>query len=361
MTVERLPHANHGVRLAEYILSNKKVLDGLIAGDKVKSQILQAVISRLGNHSESQASFFKTLFRNLAMEGPIEITNKRDTAKEILTNGSDIDIRLNKAITHLIKANQTVVYDEYIRAAQLQTKNNSPLTGSIYTLLEVGKAIAPYLPSEPQSKQKIINELRILAKKFDTSDKRLHIESENREIKKRMSDNWLLDDEVRNLIEKGHKKHQIAELLDKNVLHIRNSIRRLIRAGIIKPAVTTPEDLANRDEEIEKLKKEGLTNPEVAKRRGESIQKVNRSVHRLRADKKIGPPPKGNPVSRAVTELDALVEKLRKLEFSNSEIAELIGRANQDIRHSAHRLIKAERIDSRKGKPIPIIIYIRPE
>lgn len=281
---------DRGTLLAESIIDNTKVLHTLIADGQNKDTFLKQVVSKLGNGSTVQACFLRTIFQNIAKEGDLKVTNRRDTAMAILTDTSSSgEVSLNVAIAPLVKDNSTVVYDAYIEAVQEQTRDNDVFSGSVDALLEVGKAIAPHLNQDAQERKKIIDAWEETAEKFHTGDQP-HIRSKLEEIKKAMSPNSILD-------------------------------------------------------LVEKLRKQGLSNPQIAKQLERKLAAIEKSASRLIAAGRIEASPKGRAVFEATIQLDSDVEQLRKQGLSNPQIAEQLGRKRTDIKESAHRLIAAGRIE----------------
>lgn len=235
MAGERLTSiVNQGTLLAERMLDNTKVLNALIAGGQNKDTILKRVVAKLGNYPAMQACFLRTIFQNIAKEGEVEVTNRRDTAMAILTDASSSsEISLNAVIVPLVKDNSAVVHDAYIKAVQEQTRDNDAFSGSVGALLEVGKAIAPHLNQDAQERKKIIDAWEETAEKFHTEDQ-LHIRLKLEEIKKAMSPNSILDSQVEKLRKQGLSNPQIAKQLETKLTAIERSARRLIVAGRIE-------------------------------------------------------------------------------------------------------------------------------
>ena len=291
MTGERLTGIDQGILLAERMLDNGEVLRTLIAGGHSKGAILQQVVSDLKHDPVGQACFLRTLFRSLASEGDLKVTNRRDTALAILTDNLNEEVRLTQVMTPLVEANPTIVHDAYIEALQQQTRENDPFSGSVDALLAVGKAIAPHLNQDAQRRQQIIDTWERVTQQFLTVYERYQIHSRVEEIKDRMS--------------------PVTQL----------------------------------DSEVQQLRTQGLTNPQIAQQLGRKESDIKASAHRLIAAKRIEPAPKGRPVTEAVTQLDNQVEQLRGQGLSNAQIAEKLERKRTDIEASAHRLIAAGRIE----------------
>lgn len=227
MPGERLAGIDNGVQLAESMLSIKSVFDGLIAGGQTKENILQERVSYLEKDTSIQASFLRTLFQSLGKEGTVEITNRRDAALEILTDtAKDGEVRLTQAIAPIVKNNLTVVYKAYIAAVKQQTEDNDPISGSIYALLETGKAISPLLCLDLQRRGVIIAVWEGIAKKFpkdDKADERSYVYSEIKKIKHVL----YCDDQVKKLRDKHYTTPQIAKTLTISVSQVNKSIQRL--------------------------------------------------------------------------------------------------------------------------------------
>ncbi len=169
---------NSGTKLAENYLRDMMVVSALIAPDPYATvSIIASAVAELD--SVGQKGFLRTLFQHMASEGGIEVTNRRDAAFTILT----------EAMTPLVKTNQPFVCNAYISAVQAQTGKNDPFCGSIYTLLEVGKAIAPYFSKGIHSK-KLITAWTPVIKEFSREGalkEKVQIHLEVEEIKERIS------------------------------------------------------------------------------------------------------------------------------------------------------------------------------
>ena len=300
MGTERLSGIDRGTLLAEHMLGSRKTLRALLAGGPSKDIVLQEITATLEKDPVGQACFLRIIFSNLAREGGLEVTNRRDRALAILTDtAEDGTVRLNETLTPFVQSNAPLVYEAYINGIQQQKRENDPFSGSINTLLDVGKAIAPCVLTGSQERQQVADAWERVAEQFPTLNERFHIRSRIEEIKNRIS--------------------PVAQL----------------------------------DRDVEPLRQQGLTNPQIAQQLGRKVQDIANSARRLIADGRIEPAPKGKPISQATIQLDSQVEQLRKQRLSNSQIAERLGRKVQDIANSAHRLIADGRIERAKSGPKP--------
>ena len=345
MTGERLTGIDQGILLAERMLDNGEVLRTLIAGGHSKGAILQQVVSDLKHDPVGQACFLRTLFRSLASEGDLKVTNRRDTALAILTDNLNEEVRLTQVMTPLVEANPTIVHDAYIEALQQQTRENDPFSGSVDALLAVGKAIAPHLNQDAQRRQQIIDTWERVTQQFLTVYERYQIHSRVEEIKDRMSPVTQLDSEVQQLRTQGLTNPQIAQQLGRKESDIKASAHRLIAAKRIEPAPKgrpVTEAVTQLDNQVEQLRGQGLSNPQIAQQLGRKESDIKASARRLIAAKRIEP---ARSSTEAVTQLDNQVEQLRGQGLSNAQIAEKLERKRTDIEASAHRLIAAGRIE----------------
>ena len=233
MGTERLSGVDQGTLLAERMLGSRETLRALLAGGPSKDIVLQKITATLEKDPVGQACFLRIIFSNLAKEGGLEVTNRRDGYLAILTDTTEEgDVLLTEAITPLVTANPEVVFDAYLEAVTQQTKENDPFSGSIDTLFEAGKAIAPYVFTGSQERQQVTDAWQRVAERFHTIDERFHIRSKIEEIKNRISP---LDRNVEPLRKQGFSNSQIAEKLRRKKTDIEKSVRRLIAAGRIEP------------------------------------------------------------------------------------------------------------------------------
>ena len=98
------------------------------------------------------------------------------------------------------------------------------------------------------------------------------------------------------------------------------------------------------DSRVEQLKQDGKSTREIAQELGVSRSIVNHSAHRLIKAGRIEAAPKGRPVSQTIIERDTKVEQLRKAGLKNARIAIELGVDLSTVARSASRLIKAGRI-----------------
>ncbi len=304
---ERLATVDQGALLAES-LGDRGILRTLLAGGREKEAISQLVVSRLEHDPIGQTSFLRTLFENLANEGKLEITNRRDAALAILTEVSGDEVHLTKVMTPLVIANSTVVCDAYIDAVQQQT-GESDIFSAIDALLQVGKAIAPHLPQTAKARQQISKAWTQVARERSETDEQKHIRLELAKIKLSMF-YYSGDSDVEELIQQGFTYFQIKEQLGREESSIRASASRLIDAG-----------------RIERRTRGGHPKEDP---------KEERKV--------------GRPVSQATIQLDNNVEQLRNQNpgLSGIQIAEELGVESWQVMASFTRLIAAGRIEGRK-------------
>lgn len=169
MTGERHTNIDRGTLLAESMLGNGEVVRKLIAGGQDKEDILQQIVSDLGEDPVGQACFLKILFQNLGREGKLEVTNRRDAALAILTDVTNDGVRLTATIAPLVETNRAVVINAYMQAVRQQTEGNDPYAGSINALLEVGKAmvlIFRQARGRGRKKESIVSAWEELAQQF---------------------------------------------------------------------------------------------------------------------------------------------------------------------------------------------------
>lgn len=188
---------------------------------------MQQAVNEIGDNPEIQKYLLKTLFQAAAIEGAQEVTDRRDGAFAILTD---------QAIQPIMKAHSFVLHDAYIEAIGQQTVRNDSVSGSINTLLDTGKAIAPYLPHDLRSIRQIANAWEAVAGKFPTINDQFHIRSKLEEIKQRMSPTWVIDNKVEMLRRRSSlHNEEIAQLIGEGYNAVVVSVRRLIAAGRIEP------------------------------------------------------------------------------------------------------------------------------
>ncbi len=313
LTKDSIAHEelSQGTRLANNILNNEIIQNGLFTEGKSKNLILKHIASKLDDCPGMQPDFIRTIFMNLAEEGSPEITNRRDAAFEVITDNESIRSRLNEIMTPIIKSNQTTVFSAYIDALHQQTANNDPYAGSIYTLLEITKAIAPYLPRDYKNKQLVIEAWNKLADQFNSIEKKVHI---------RLN--------IKTIMENMTQYKQIKK---------RKTSRRI-----------TAEDKTQLDIKVEQLRKNGMHNFEIADLINKNLSDIEQSASRLIASGRIEPHPKGKTRSEAITNLDIQVEALRNQGLRNRDIANLLNKKTKAIQNSIHRLIKTGKIKLNK-------------
>ncbi len=284
MTAERPSGPDQGTRLAESLLGSEKVLSGLLAGDKRKRPILQVMVSKLMDDPLGQRGFIETIFSELAGEGDFRDIRRRNAALAILVDDEGDNISLPKDIRPIVEANPTVVCVAYQRAVARQTKLNNPFSGSIYRLLKVGQAIASYLGKDAQKGQEIVDGWEQLAGQFPGIDVRNYIRAEVQKIKDGMFPHAQLDFRVEQLRKEGLTNLQIAERLARTLPVIAASASRLIAQGRIerRDNVSAAKLLQILQEFKAAYPVGALSLKEMGKKLGEALGKGPRTRERAR-------------------------------------------------------------------------------
>jgi len=313
-----------------------------------KDAILEEIVSQLNNHPESQESFIIDLFDDLAREGEGEEewvqTNRRDGACEILTS---------QAMEPIIKGNSTVVSYAYLEAISLQDRKNDPFSGSIDTLLEVGKAIAPYFPVDSGLKKKIIKAWNGVINEFLWQDEKSYMQLKLEEIEYIMSPTWILDDQVKQLVlERGNISNvQIAKELGVSPSTIGSLLKRLVATGEIE---SREHRRSKQDKQIAELIKKGFSSPQIAKQLDIPLSEVKSSRQRSIKAGEIESKKRSTP--QVLFERDKQVAELIRRGLKNREIAEELDILPFEVSDSIRRLTKAGEIESRKGGRPPDVI-----
>jgi len=122
--------------LIDGILHNSTSVHTLIVGSQEqKAAVLDRVSTQLKNFDDNDSdSFFKLLLKGLGTEDKIWDQNRRDAALEILP------------LTPFEKIPKENILKEYLNAVSTQDENSDPY-GTISSLIEAGKKLAPFFPT----------------------------------------------------------------------------------------------------------------------------------------------------------------------------------------------------------------------
>lgn len=300
---------DQGSLLTEQQLNKEEYLDSLLKGESSKNVILRPGVSTLSKDPFLQRTFLLTMIKNIGREGEGEISKRRSRTMAILIE-SDNEIQLSKSIIPLVCAREPIVYFSYIQEVRQQTNANDPLSGSIAALLDLGKAIAPYLPI--YRSEQIIIVWEKVAQQFSDAYKRAVIHE---------------------------KLTDIINSMSKNVIS-ENTTKK-------KPS---KEAIADREDIVEQLRNQDLNNRQIAEYLNINTSPVNVSSRRLIYSRKIKPLPSGSRAKReAAKERDLKVQqKIEKGITIISQIAQQIDEKPGRVWHSIQRLIKAGKITKLK-------------
>jgi predicted transcriptional regulator len=157
-----------------------------------------------------------------------------------------------------------------------------------------------------------------------------------------------LDNQVEQFRKQGLGNKEIAEMLEENINAIEMSAHRLIKAGRIESQrirkAKRKQDVL--DSQVEKLRNQGLYSSDIARELDEDIAVINRSAVRLIKGGKIERQKK--PLSDETKKLYEDVERLRKQDLNNDQVAESLGVEMKTVRWVVHKLITDGRIEPRK-------------
>lgn len=155
-----------------------------------------------------------------------------------------------------------------------------------------------------------------------------------------------LDAQVQTLRGQDLTNSQIAQRLGVSEATVKLSASRLIQAGKLEPLPKRSGHAVTgaRDAQVLPLKRQGLSNREIAEKLGEPLGNIKASVHRLT---KQGELPSARKLEmQQLALLDQQVLSLKGQGFKHPQIAQQLNRTIPEIESSAHRLIKAGRIKS---------------
>lgn len=205
-------------------------------GPRTRQLLEDISSSALNLQPEHQLLFFSNIFRALTLEGDPKLnrqdSDQRDFALVILGHSS---------MAGVIQKHQEAILRLYIEAIQTQNPTANSHNGSIFSLLEAGKIVAPHL--QGVNVNEIVKAWELLASQFGDINEievQEYIQSEAQEISFRASIGWF-DLQVARLKNNGLNYKQIAQILGVSGNKVRQSISRqlaagtIIKAGRIKP------------------------------------------------------------------------------------------------------------------------------
>lgn len=277
MTQEISDETRKASMLLEQILGDETMQDTLLTGEeKDKARIVENVCKKMVSEPTVQSAFLKMLIGTFSKENDDRDTDRRDSAYEVLNQ---------PAIMDLLPDNSTVVFDSYLEAINQQTKDNDPFSGSIGSLLDAGKILAPYFPNDDLARKQLEHLWGQIARQFSYGGEREHIESGVAEIVEKMTLQGSIDARVEYFRGRKFKNKEIAGVLKVTDHVVEQSVSRLIDAGRLSTRRGTK---SKHDSEIVQLFNEGLTPDEIAANLNEDVKTVSWRIRQLREYGMIG-------------------------------------------------------------------------
>lgn len=151
-------------------INNPTTLNNLLKEGPKKSTLLDDVKKQLKEYTPQESSqFLKTLLTSLASDDSEHSQDKRDVLIEILP------------LIDLSSLKSEELLDLYEESLSLLTPESDPL-GTVFSIIEAGKIMAPYFPSSPETEKRI-------TAYFEGLKWPLHVERDYRHIiQKELSD-----------------------------------------------------------------------------------------------------------------------------------------------------------------------------
>lgn len=200
----------------------------------------------------------------------------------ILTDGTGSDVCLTETMAPIVEANQDVVFDAYVAAVGQQTKENDAFSGSVDVLLNVGKAIAPYV-SEEKRRIQIINAWNKVIEQLPSTEEQLVV-SKLEDIENAMN---TFHSRVKKLRIKGWRNVDIARMLNVSRSKVARVANKLLDTEEITPQKSTPKEVAAFKAKVKELKTKGLSNRNIAKLLGVPTVRVTKAAWQLRKAEEI--------------------------------------------------------------------------
>lgn len=334
---------NPGTLLAENIFNNLGILEVVTSGGDFRDVTLLQIASDVTDLNPlGQTYFLRSLFQFMSGEKTVEFTDARVPALEILKG---------RAMETIIITNIDVVYDAYLDKLRLQDPRIE-FSASLNTLLEAGKVIAPHLLIVDRDRRgQIVDTWEQIALQLPKSEEREQVRSKLGEIKQRMSTHWLLDAQVEELRNQGLNNSQIAVQLGQSIRRINKSVHRLLTAGRIdrlsKFGRTITEVARILDEHLANNPNEGVVLTEIARKLGITKTRVAQLYHEIAKTKKV-PALKFRP---DMTKSEALESEARQKRIKRQQL-------KSEVERLRNRGLGNKKISELTGIPIFRVHYI---